>query len=306
MKSDTGRATMAMLIRRTRAYFAPVQRDTGVPAPFDAATQAAFALDEPPAPWIDLGWIEHLRRTTATHIQPIRAGVNGAAVAQYRSDAEARVEFEFLDWGKLQMALAAGAEHMNVLAAAAVPTLEGSTATRLVLGAAGVSGFATGDMVAVDADYAGQTGYIGTGIAGGYVSNAADVGDDVSYVRRVTFNVARVLSVEADALRLQQALPGGAPHLGTGVQKVVAFMDREGGNFFQEWSALFVVEADSGARVLFYYPRLQACAPAAERSIDIAAPLALMALHASFLALPSTGIVLCERVFVPAAGAPVY
>jgi len=39
-------------------------------------------------------------------------------------------------------------------------------------------------------------------------------------------------------------------------QVVVAFVDREGGSFFQEWSALFVVEAESGGRVCFYYPRL--------------------------------------------------
>jgi hypothetical protein len=37
---------------------------------------------------------------------------------------------------------------------------------------------------------------------------------------------------------------------------VVAFVDREGGSFFQEWSALFVAEPESGGRVCFYYPRL--------------------------------------------------
>jgi len=37
---------------------------------------------------------------------------------------------------------------------------------------------------------------------------------------------------------------------------VVAFVDREGGSFFQEWSALFVAEQESGGRVCFYYPRL--------------------------------------------------
>jgi hypothetical protein len=36
----------------------------------------------------------------------------------------------------------------------------------------------------------------------------------------------------------------------------VAFVDREGGSFFQEWSALFVAEDESGGRVCFYYPRL--------------------------------------------------
>ena len=37
---------------------------------------------------------------------------------------------------------------------------------------------------------------------------------------------------------------------------MVAFVDREGGKFFQEWSALFVAEDESGGRVCFHYPRL--------------------------------------------------
>ena len=37
---------------------------------------------------------------------------------------------------------------------------------------------------------------------------------------------------------------------------MAAFVDREGGSFFQEWSALFVAEPESGGRVCFYYPRL--------------------------------------------------
>jgi len=46
------------------------------------------------------------------------------------------------------------------------------------------------------------------------------------------------------------------PAAGASAQVVVAFVDREGGSFFQEWSALFVAEAESGGRVCFYYPRL--------------------------------------------------
>ena len=58
------------------------------------------------------------------------------------------------------------------------------------------------------------------------------------------------------SLLLAQPLLGGAPAAGVGAQKVVAFVDREGGSFFQEWSGLFVAEEDSGGRVCFYYPRL--------------------------------------------------
>ena len=55
---------------------------------------------------------------------------------------------------------------------------------------------------------------------------------------------------------LAQPLLGGAPAAGASAQVVVAFVDREGGSFFQEWSALFVAEEESGGRVCFYYPRL--------------------------------------------------
>ena len=45
---------------------------------------------------------------------------------------------------------------------------------------------------------------------------------------------------------LAQPLLAGAPATGASAQVVAAFVDREGGSFFQEWSALFVVEAGIG------------------------------------------------------------
>jgi hypothetical protein len=48
------------------------------------------------------------------------------------------------------------------------------------------------------------------------------------------------------------------------VQAVTGFVDREGGSFFQEWSALFVMEGGQGERIFFHYPRLQALGSAAE------------------------------------------
>ena len=62
--------------------------------------------------------------------------------------------------------------------------------------------------------------------------------------------------ITATSVVLAQPLLGGAPATGASAQVVVAFVDREGGSFFQEWSALFVAEAESGGRVCFYYPRL--------------------------------------------------
>src|SRR5204863_2322558 len=101
---------------RVRAYFAPVDRATEAPAIFDPGKHGAFTLDSPPAPWLDLGWIDNFERQSLTPTEALRAGVRGAAAAQFRGMLEARVEFDFRDWGKLQMALAGGSEHMNVLA----------------------------------------------------------------------------------------------------------------------------------------------------------------------------------------------
>jgi hypothetical protein len=65
-----------------------------------------------------------------------------------------------------------------------------------------------------------------------------------------------VAEVTSNSVLLAQPLLGGAPAPGASAQIVVAFVDREGGSFFQEWSALFVAEEESGGRVCFYYPRL--------------------------------------------------
>ena len=126
----------------------------------------------------------------------------------------------------------------------------------LEMGTGTVSTFAPGSLIAVDVDYQQQIGYVGSGIAAAYVSNSANVNNDLNYVRRVTFNVGRVVQVTATSLILSQGLLAGVPASGASAQAVVAFVDREGGSFFQEWSALFVAEPESGGRVCFYYPRL--------------------------------------------------
>lgn len=320
--------------RRVRAYFAPVARASEAPSIFDPAALGLFSLDSPPAPWIDLGWIENFKRASKTAITPITGGSQGAPAALARKNLSATVEFEFREWGKLQMALSSGAQHMNVLATATGATpaasggyepntaaivLGGSTRDQILLSPLGLIGLNTGDLVAVDADYAGQTGYIGAGIAGACVKNAADVRNDVNYIRRVTFNVARIINATPTSLLLGQPLLAGDPLAGWGLQKVVAFVDREGGSFFQEWSALFVVPEESGGRIVFHYPRLQPAAPAAENNFPIAARAAKneaatihgFALQASFTALPVTDPndneqVLCYRSYFPAPDAAVY
>ena len=305
-----------------------------------------FALDQPPAPWIDLGWIDNFQRFCAVVTEPVRAGINGAPTAQFHGPLDVRVEFEFREWGKLQMALAGGSEHMNVLASdpdanaqpsggtpiAAAIVLAGSTASEIVVGAGAVGSFAIGDIIAVDADYAEQTGYVGTGISAAYVTSPAGVNNDANYIRRVTFNLGRVVEQTTTALVLGQPLLGGAPSTGVGVQKVVAFVDREGGAFFQEWSALFVAEEESGGRVCFHYPRLSPTtsiqtsirlnlsAPTQtgavkvfqrEEDAEIVTSISAVALRAAFMALPHTDendgqTVVCYRSYFPSAMAAVY
>ena len=114
----------------------------------------------------------------------------------------------------------------------AVAVLPGSTASQLVLGAGGVSGFAPGNLVAVDVDYQQQIGYVGSGFSAAYVSNAAAVNNDANYIRRVTFNVGRIVEVTSTSVILAQPLLAGVPPNGASVQLVSAFVDREGGFFF--------------------------------------------------------------------------
>jgi hypothetical protein len=319
---------MLPIARRVRAYFAPVARASNTPAIFDPAKHGGFALESPPAPWISVGEVANFRRTSATRTHPLRAGAQGAAAAQFRAQLDARVECEFRQWGKLQMALASGAQHMNVLAAdanaaphpsggtplPAVAVLPGSTAQQIVLGVGAVDAFAAGDIVAVDCDYQQQTGYVGAGVPGAYVNDPEDVQWDANYIRRVTFNVGRVAQKTTTALVLAQPLIGGAPPATAAAQKVAAFLDREGGKFFQEWSALFVLEEESGGRVCFYYPRLQALraqeAPL-EQTFELAPALRGWGLRATFQCISyydsnDNEEALCYRSYFAPAGAALY
>jgi hypothetical protein len=122
-----------------------------------------------------------------------------------------------------------------------------------------------------------------------------------------------VVGKTSDSLVLGQPLLGGTPAANASVQKVVAFVDREGGSFFQEWSALLVWPEEGGGRICLHYPRLmpRANAGAPEAVVEVAQPLAARALRASFLALPSVDAndgeaVVCYRSYFPASSAAVY
>jgi hypothetical protein len=212
-----------------------------------------------------------------------------------------------------------------------VAVLAGSTASQIVLGTGAVNAFSAGQIVAVDADYQQQTGYVGTGISAAYVSDPAQVNRDANYIRRVTFNVGRIAQLTTTSLLLSQPLLGGVPPAGAGVQHVIAFVDREGGSFFQDWSALFVAEEESGGRVCFHYPwlspttsllrfmRLTETATQAgsakifqrEEDVEISKPISALALRAAFQALPHVDendgqTVVCYRSYFPAGMAAVY
>jgi hypothetical protein len=319
------RSQMSPLGRSVRAYLAPIDRAAGLIAAFDPAAHGQFPLDSPPAPWLDLGWVENFQRASATKYDVMRTGLNGAMTLQYRGQPDAQLEFDLPSWGKLQMALAGGSQQMNVLAEvartlpqgsggeaiAASPLQSGSTAAQLVLTADQLPHFDLGDVVAVDADYTGQTGYLGAGAPGAYLSLPLDPALHVDFIRRITFNVSRVASKTDSSLLLAQPLLAAPTVPGMSVQRVMAFVDREGSSFFQEWSGLFIVAADSGGRACFYYPRLQVAASPREVRQDLSGPLFSHMLHASLHAFPAPDLndgetVLCYRSYFPASTAAVY
>jgi hypothetical protein len=300
-----------------------VNRVAATPALFDPSEQGAFSLDSPPAPWISLGWIQDFARTPASKTVAVLSGIPAATLEQVRETLQAQVSLQFLSWTKLTMALATGSQHMNLLApatgataaadgaqaATAVVVQSGSTASSILLAEADAAKFAQGSIIALDADYTGQTGFVGAPISGAYVRQALT---DIDYIRRVTFNVALVSQVNTTGLVLAEPLPAGAPAAGAKLQALTGFVDREGGSFYQEWSALFAMQGSQGERIFFYYPRLQTMTGAQEAlnplSSKNSGSQARVVLKAQFLALPVTDPldgerVLCYRTFLPAPNA---
>jgi hypothetical protein len=317
----------APIARRVRGYFAPVNRAAQTPVLFDPSEQGGFSLNAPPAPWISLGWIQEFTRKAGSKTAAVSTGIPAATLEQVRETLEAQVSFDFLSWTKLTMALATGSQHMNLLApangatpaadgasaAAAVTVQSGSTATFIVLAATDAATFSAGSIIALDVDYTGQTGFVGSPVSGAYVRTALT---DVNYIRRVTFNVALVSQTtttgSTPGLTLAEPLPGGAPAAGSKLQAVTGFVDREGGSFYQEWSALFVMEGSQGERIIFHYPRLQTIASAQEAASLLDGKnkngQARVMLKGQFMALPVTDPldgerVVCYRSFLPATNA---
>lgn len=308
----------ALTTRRIRGFFAPINRNAQAPDLFDAAQQGQFNLDAPPAPWVSLGWIQEFVRKPQSKTAAILTGVPAGVFEQVRETISAEVSLQFLSWTKLTMALSTGSQHMNLLTTQSgdtstpIPAIDvqaGSTDTSILLNAGDAATFAAGQIVAVDVDYAGQTGFVGSPVAGAYLRRSLS---DVDYVRRVTFNVGLISAVGPNGLILAAPLPGGVPAPGTRLQRISGFVDREGGSFYQEWSGLFVLDGSQGERVFFHYPRLQSIS-SAEEAIS---PLdggnksghSRILLTGHYLALPvidpSDGErIVCYRSFLPAPNA---
>ncbi|WP_419805139.1 hypothetical protein [Terriglobus sp.] len=307
-----------------RMFAAPVDRSGLGPRVFDPARQGRFAVSAPPAGWLALGAVTALERNDTGTFTEIWNGAPASIGTRARSSSGASLRCAFAAWSKLAMALSSGSQQMNLLRTAAIFTaadsggtadsaavLGGSTDTALRV----PQSFAVnaGDLIVVDADYAGQTGFLGSPVASAYVPDAARVHNDVHYLRRVSFNLARVSSVAPDPnaadtaqlLILVAPLPAGIPAGATQVSVVQGFVDRVGGSFLSEWSALFVADGVAGDRVLLHYPRLQIAAGATETRQELAAGLERWRLEANFVALPVTDAndgdaVLCSRSYLPA------
>ncbi len=289
-----------------RAYFAPVDRASGTATKLDAPQ--VFDVEAPPAPWTEVGWIRNLKRSSAVELESVATGTAGVPSLRFRKRCEARVEFDFCEWGKLQMALAAASQHINMLDGEPVAVLSGS-ASELLISPEGLAAFAAGDLISVDVDHGLASGYVGTGVSGAFVKDPSKAGAD--YVRATSYNVSKVKEKTATSLVLERPLIGGAPLDGAKAQKVVAYADREGASFLQEWSALFVMDEVAGGRLMLWFPRLQTAAEAGETRESVDAELEQDLLHANFVALPTVDamdgeMAVAYRFYVPAAAAAVY
>jgi hypothetical protein len=314
------RAGMEEYFGKVRAYFAPVNRATETGTVFDPSV--SFNLNAPSSPWVPVGLVRNFKRVGKSTFGTVRAGAAGVAQTQFLKAVDARVSLDFCEWGKLQMALAASSQHMNVLASAGTqarasggaampgqPVLANSTASLILVAPSVLSNYQVGELIVVDVDYATGATDLGTGITGGVAAAGSPL--DVDGIRRASYNVGCISAITATGLQLGAPLLGGVPANGARVQKVVAFVDRDGDSFLQEWSALFALEAASGGQVFFYYPRLQAASPAAEAVVELASGVSTTLLHAEFEAMASTDAndgqsVVCYRTYVPAAGTPAY
>ncbi|SEB87310.1 hypothetical protein [Terriglobus roseus] len=310
-------AAGSLFASATRLYVAPVDRANSFPMSFDPASMGRFPLDAPPAGWLDGGAVLGLERLSDQGLVPVLSGAPAAVKTQVRSTLQETVQWTFPSWTRIAMALSSGAQTMNLLQTAAgaiespsggtavpsIPLLAGSTASVLQVGVSAAIG--VGDVVVVDVDYMGSTGYLGSGAPGFYVQTAPEV-PDPHYTRRMSFNVGLVADVTGGAITLAQPLLAGVPTSAMKVDLVRGFVDRAAGGFVPEWSALLMTEGVQGDRLLVHYPRLQPVGgSSAESATQLAPGVDRWRPQAKFRALPVTDpnggdAAVCFRTYLPA------
>ncbi len=318
MSTLTALNATSLISSGMRAYFAPVDRTGSLPVPFDPSAMGRFALDTPPAGWWSAGSVLDFKRTPASTITPVWSGAPATIKTQVQSTVGEDIEFTFPAWSRIGMALSSGVEMLNLFvpsasgnsgpsggsAALVEALLPGSTAT--VLQVQPGTSVRSGDLVVVDVDYTGQTGYLGSGASGAYVRTTPS-SIDLHAVRRVSFNVARVLSVNGSMAMLAYPLIAGAPTAAMKVSRITGFVARAGGGaFLPEWSGLFVMDGVQGERLLIHFPRLQPTGTgAAEASETLATSVERWRPSAKLRALPVTDpndgtASVCFRTYLPA------
>ena len=88
----------APVARRVRAYLAPVNRATATPTLFDPSEQGGFSLNNPPSPWISLGWIQDFNRKSGSKTSAVLSGIPASALEQVRETVQAQVGLQFLNF----------------------------------------------------------------------------------------------------------------------------------------------------------------------------------------------------------------
>lgn len=315
--TTTALAAGSLLTGSVHAWFAPVDRTASLPVPFDPSSMGRFNVSTPPAGWWSVGSVLHLKRTAASTVTPVWSGAPAMTKTQVSATVGEEVEFTLPGWTRVGLSLSSGTEVLNLFMPAgsgsATPSggtaalveslLPGSTATVLQLQVG--SAVQVGDLVVVDVDYTGQTGFLGSGGAGTYVASAP-ASIDLHLVRRFSLNVGRVLSINGTAATLAAPLPAGAPATAMRLSRINGFTDRAGGAFLPEWSALFVLDGVQGDRVLLHYPRLQPTGNATREVQETLAPsVERWRPTAKLRALPITDAngnaqAVCFRTYLPA------
>ena len=310
----TALAAGSLIASSVHAWFAPVDRTSGLPVPFNPASMGRFDLHTPPAGWCSAGRVLDLKRTATSAVTPVWSGAPAAVKTQVSATVGEEVEFTLPGWTRMGLSLSSGTEVLNLFmptgsgsttpsggtAALVESLLPGSTATVLQLQVG--SAVQVGDL---DVDYTGQTGFLGSGGSGTFVPSVP-ASIDLHMVRRFSCNVGLVLSINGAAATLAAPLPAGAPTTAMRLSRLSGFTGRTGGAFLPEWSALFVLDGVQGDRVLLHYPRLQPAGDAAREVCDTLAPgVERWRPSAKLRALPITDAngntpAVCFRTYLPA------